>query len=265
MAKYSELDNAIYKPDPSSIEAFAPYINKDGVVDFTGGKIPTPFIAAHQHLVRTGEIPYEYDDTNRRTVTITHEEHKRMLFKEFGYDPDSSIKGPIELTPGGRAKAKLEREMSDAKAWKEYFEKERIREEEIIKIREKNEKEMLELITKRSHYNQKLAHLSIKRKKDIPKIAEYNAKVRTITSKLIALEKETGIKVSDLKIEKEGSKLSRFFNSIKEKTVKVYKKVKKFVKKYAEPIISVLALAASFFIPKFLRKYFPQPSVSLLA
>ena len=152
-----------------------------------------------------------------------------------------NIRGPLEVTQEYRdnyEKQQLEEKRSNE-------EKERRSAEAK---RRADEHSYMQMIAKRKRFELVLDDLDPKKKKDSIKIAEINAKLLNLDRKIKRYQVELGIDPNN--INKSSSKLRNFWEAIKKKSKKVWKKVKKFFKRNKDTIYEILMIITPVFFGK---------------
>lgn len=94
----------------------------------------------------------------------------------------------------------------------------------------------IELMARKEYLLNKLDTMDFSKKKSSSKIADINIELKSIDYELNRLRTEYGIEIKEIN---NGSKVKRFFRSVKSKFHKIGKKIKKFMKNNSELIIGL--------------------------
>lgn len=122
------------------------------------------------------------------------------------------------------------------------------------KKKKESEIEVIQLLARKEFLQKKLHELNPGKEKDARKIAAINIEFKEITERIESLQSEYGIHVNSIDT---GSKVSRFFKSVKTKCRKGFKKVKKFFRNNTDLIYGLGSVVLPFvgaFIIKVLSK-----------
>jgi hypothetical protein len=150
---------------------------------------------------------------------------------------DHTIRGPFFVTDEFKRNFDLQKAKEKEKERKEY------------------ERDMIILLAKKERCFAKLSAIDISKKKDVKRLALLNIQLVNIDNELKRLEFFSGIKIDQLC---NGTKLGRFWNKVKTKFRRGIKKLKKFFRKFQEPVLGFLSIAipiiGSFLVKKFILR-----------
>lgn len=141
------------------------------------------------------------------------------------------------------------------------------RKKDEVSLKRGYRQKMLVLLCKIEKLEKKYIILKYRRRNSADKVAMINEKLIEAREELEELHRVSGLDIEELKkqikADKTGFKKSpQFLQTILYHTRKFFKKAKKTIKKWSEPIIAGILILASWFVPRFLRRWF-MPSTSI--
>ena len=161
-----------------------------------------------------------------------------------------NIRGPLNVSPEYREEFYRNKEAEKSRKEKERMEKEEKDRLNAIKLeesqRQKAEFKYMNMITKRDRLRLKLENLNPRKKKNARKIAEIKAELLRLDRKIEEAQTDGSIIITG----KKRSRFRRFWENVKLKARKKWKKVKRFFRKHKETIIEI----ASIIVPVLLGK-----------
>ena len=120
-----------------------------------------------------------------------------------------------------------------------------VKQKEKVKVKREMEIEMMKLLAERDVVMAKLGELDPTDKHDSKKILNLNIRLKDINAELEMYQKQSGVNMTELE---HGTRFDRFVGRIKRTVKKNVKKVKRFFKKYKEPLLGLVSVVAPLLI-----------------
>ena len=165
--------------------------------------------------------------------------------------PKSNLRGPLSVSQEYRDKYNKDKEAEKARIEQERLALEEKERKALMKKeedqRKQNELKFMQMLSKRDRLRLKLEKLDPRKKKDSNKIAEINARLLSLDRKIQEAKDSGMINEHDLRT---GSKLQRFWEAVKNRTKKIWKKIKKFCKKHRDVIMDIVRVVLPVILTK---------------